>query len=135
MNLFLCLDENNGMMFNERRQSRDKVLNEKVLNIVGNQRLFVLPYSQKLFNEAENITVSENPLDDGDQGDFCFFEGKIESLSNVETLFIFCWNREYPADIVFDLSPEENGFFLAESEDFEGSSHENITLKVFRRAE
>lgn len=134
MNLFICIDDNNGMMFNERRQSRDKVLNEKVLSIVGENRLFVLPYSEKLFKDA-NITVSENPLADCEQGGFCFFEGKIESLSNVETLYIFCWNREYPSDVFFSLSPEENGFSLSESEDFEGSSHEKITLKVFRRAE
>ena len=33
MKLIVCLDDKNGMMFNKRRQSRDRVLIENVLEL------------------------------------------------------------------------------------------------------
>lgn len=133
MKLFICLDDKNGMMFNSRRQSRDKILTARILDTVGNEKLFVLPYSEKLFKDAENIVVSENPFDDAGESGFCFFEGEVDDISAVTELYIFYWNREYPSDVRFGFVPENEGFVLVQTEDFEGSSHENITLKSFRR--
>lgn len=133
MKLFICVDDRKGMMFNNRRQSRDAILVSHMLDIVGAEKLFVLPYSEKLFKNVENITVSENPFEDCGETDFCFFEGEIKDISSVTELYIYFWNREYPFDIKFAFEPESEGFVLAESTDFAGSSHENITLKTFRR--
>lgn len=133
MKLFICIDDQNGMMFNNRRQSRDKVLVSKIFEIVGGEPLFVLPYSEKLFKENGNVIVCENPFLDADENGFCFYEGKIDDISTVNELFVFCWNCEYPSDVKFDFLPENEGFSLAESIDFQGSSHDNITLKIFRR--
>ena len=35
MNLIVCLDDKNGMAFNGRRQSRDRLLTEDLLQTVG----------------------------------------------------------------------------------------------------
>ena len=41
MNLIICIDINNGMMFNNRRQSRDKMLIKHILNLIGDKRLWI----------------------------------------------------------------------------------------------
>ena len=33
--LIICIDDNGGMMFNNRRQSRDMYLNEKLIKLFG----------------------------------------------------------------------------------------------------
>lgn len=33
MNVIVCVDDNNGMLFNKRRQSRDKAVIDKIINI------------------------------------------------------------------------------------------------------
>ena len=49
MKLILCVDDNGGMAFNHRRQSRDRVLNEHILALCGMHRLWITPYTAKLF--------------------------------------------------------------------------------------
>lgn len=133
MNAIICLDEKNGMMFNKRRQSRDSVLNEKVLELAAGKRLLMNGYSAKLFGENGNITVAENFSEIARDGDFCFIENGIETLADVENLYVFLWNRHYPADLYFDHDLEKEGFVLVSSREFAGSSHEKITLNVFRK--
>ena len=48
MNLIVVLDRQSGMMFNHRRQSRDRVLTERILQISGG-KLIVSPYTARLF--------------------------------------------------------------------------------------
>ena len=40
MKLIVCLDDNKGMMFNNRRQSRDRVLIENVLELCKGEKLY-----------------------------------------------------------------------------------------------
>ena len=78
MTLVLCLDDNLGMMFNHRRQSRDRVLIADLLETVGDRRLFVSPYSKALFPEgAANITVAEDPGAAAGEDDFAFVDGYV----------------------------------------------------------
>ena len=53
MRLIVCLDEKGGMTFNHRRQSRDRVLIEDLLQTVGEGRLWMAPYSELLFAETK----------------------------------------------------------------------------------
>ena len=48
-NLIVCISNNNGMMFNNRRQSRDRLLLEKLCTDYQNERIIIHEYSQKLF--------------------------------------------------------------------------------------
>ena len=40
MKLILCVDDKGGLAFNHRRQSRDRVLNERILMHCGMHRLW-----------------------------------------------------------------------------------------------
>lgn len=132
MNLIICLDDKNGMLFNKRRQSRDSVVNERVIALSDGNKLIMNAYSAKLFADT-NIIVDDEFLNNAQSGDFCFAECKIDSLQNVEKLYIFRWNRVYPADTFFGFDIEKEGFILESSEDFAGSSHDKITLDIYKK--
>lgn len=133
MELIICLDDKKGMLFAKRRQSRDAVLNERVLEIASGKKLFMSAYSAKLFGENSAITVDDSFLTVAQAGDVCFAECAVNSLENVEKLYVFLWNRHYPADVFFKLDIEKEGFSLAEEEEFAGNAHDKITLKVYTR--
>lgn len=122
------------MLFNRRRQSRDSVLNSRVIGLAGGKRLLMSGYSAKMFGEDANITVDEDYFNNAGQGELCFAEKKPETLAGVETLYIFCWNRHYPADVFFGFDLQKEGFSVASTEEFAGSSHEKITLTVYERS-
>ncbi|MBO5939155.1 MAG: ribonuclease Z [Clostridia bacterium] len=136
MKLIVCLDERRGMTFNRRRQSRDRLLIENLLGMVGEDRLWIAPYSAPLFDGKEKeISVSEDFLREAGEGEWCFVENQLCApfLSKVEEITVYWWNRHYPSDVCFDIDLPKEGFSSQMREEFVGSSHEMITKEVFRR--
>ena len=136
MKVILCLDDRGGMMFNRRRQSRDRVLIEDVLADLCGGTLCISPYSVPLFGESGTpMTVSEHFLDEAGQGDVCFVEDREirPYLLAIRELVIYRWGRHYPADLRCDVDPVAEGFALAAHTEFVGSSHDCITKEVYRR--
>ena len=134
MTLVLCLDDGMGMMFNRRRQSRDRVLVADLLETVGEDRLLVSPYSKALFpSEAACVAVVEDPCAAAEEGDFVFVEDTDPAAAweKVTALIIYRWNRLYPADKRFCGDMTE--FILTEIREFAGSSHDTITKEVWKK--
>ena len=128
MKLIVCLDDNNGMMFNNRRQSRDKILIENVLEICKGEKLYTNEYSSKLFPEKfVEIFDSMEEIGNG----YCFAENFTVNENDVEEIIVYKWNRVYPADVHFNISLEN--WNLTETVDFEGSSHDKITREIYVR--
>ncbi len=134
MKIIVCLDDGNGMMFNHRRQSRDRALIDDVIETVGEGRLLIDAYSASLF-AGKSLTpeISENMPADAKCGDFCFVEcGSVAAFGDAtEELIIYRWNREYPRDVVFDLDIERSGLKLFQATEFVGYSHEKITKEIY----
>jgi hypothetical protein len=136
MRVALCIDDKNGMLFNHRRQSRDRVLIADLLESVGEGRLYIGPFSQKLMESyGVETTVSENMLCEAGESDLCFVEDMPLSdvAHRIDELIIYRWNRVYPADVYLDIDIEREGFRLTDTVEFEGSSHEKITKETYRR--
>jgi len=137
MVLIFCLDEKNGMTFNNRRQSRDCVLREKALSLAAEsgKTLCMSKYSAGQFKENDNITVDNEYFLKAGKGDYCFVENYrgelLPMIKRCERVVLFKWNRRYPADRYFDVDLAEYGFALEKTEDFEGKSHDNITMEVY----
>ena len=127
MRLIVCVDERGGLLFNKRRQSRDRVLNMRILELSQGARLLVSPYSAKLFEGADNLVISEEPSKEAGALDFYFMEDKGYSLSDCEEIYLFNWNRHYPSDVKLDLDCKKAGFRLESTREFAGSYHEKIT--------
>lgn len=135
MIIMLCVDDKNGMLFNRRRQSKDRILCQHILALVGAGRLWMSPYSKKQFTDAglTEIIVDEAYLEKAGTGDYCFVEDKdVASYEDrIEKIILFRWNRIYPADTFFTL--DISGYTLEKTEDFAGNSHEKITKEIYRR--
>ena len=130
----VCLDDEGGVMFNNRRQSRDRVLINELMNNIGS-RVHIHPYSSKLFQGYEGIVESENPFESVLSGECVFVEqlGIKAHLDKIDRLIIYRWNRLYPADTYFDIDPEKEGFKLTSLTEFAGSSHEKISKGIYAK--
>ena len=56
MKIIVCVDLNNGMLFNSRRQSRDRTVIEYIYNFVGEKKLWITEFSKDLF-EGRNYNL------------------------------------------------------------------------------
>lgn len=134
MNVIVCIDDNNGMLFGGRRQSRDAVLCERVLEISKNSILRMNGYSYELFENlaAVNIKLNDSFLKRAKKGDFCFIENQslAEVIKDIEKVIVYRWNRIYPSDAKFDTSIISEKKLLCTT-DFVGNSHEKITEEVY----
>lgn len=135
MIVMVCADDNNGMMFNKRRQSQDRVLRQRMLELAGEKKLWMNAYSSRQFSEEEknHIAVTEEDFTNIGQGEYCFMEDQDPAryADQIEELILFHWNRTYPADLhcTLDLSDWK----LTETEEFAGYSHENITQERYMK--
>jgi len=125
MTLIVCLDDRNGMLFGGKRQSRDSVLSQRILSLTEGKKLVLSPYSAPLFPEKKDVTVAEDPASLCEKDGFLFIENTPLPTEGVDAVWIYRWNRRYPATRFFTFSTE--GFTLEKREDFAGSSHECIT--------
>lgn len=135
MVLIVCVDDDNGMMFNHRRQSRDKALIDYILHMTQTSRLWMSRYSAELFNATENpqVCVDDSFLSKASSGEYCFVEDVALPLneSTAEKIMLYKWNRCYPSDLRFGIDLSE--WRLKSTLDFPGSSHERITEEVYIR--
>ncbi len=137
MHVILCLDDKDGMLFNHRRQSQDRILRRYILSLCGARALWLNGYSAGQFveNERARLRVDDHFLALAGEGDYCFVEDQqIEPfLDKIENIILFCWNRVYPADRYFDRSLLDHGWTLRETDEFVGSSHAKITKEVYQK--
>lgn len=133
MKLIVCVDEAMGMMFNNRRQSRDGVLIEHILDLVDDKKIWITAFSESLFKfKTEYILFEEKPIDVGDE-DFCFVENIAPSglEESVDEIILYNWNRSYPSDMKFDICLDN--WILVSEVDIKGSSHEKITERIYKK--
>ena len=137
MNIIVCIDDKNGMMFNKRRQSKDRILIADMIKEVGENTLWVNKYSEKQFEgfELSNLKVDERFMDLVKTGEYCFIENiSLETYeSQIEHIVLYHWNRTYPADFYFTIDVSNKKWQKIKEEEFIGSSHEKITKEIFER--
>ncbi len=137
MHIIVCVDDNLGMTFNRRRQSRDRVVRQRIAELTRDGVLWMNHYSARQFarEELPQLRLDEDFLSSAGAGEFCFVENEALTpwSSKIERIYLYRWNRRYPSDRKFDLNLEDGGWVLERSEDFPGFSHETITEEVYTR--
>lgn len=133
MKIAICVDKSGGILFGGKRLSQDSVLRSKLLELTGDGKLLMNEYSAKQFEINEKIYVCDNFLLSAKKNDICFIENTDVPINDVSVIYLFNWNRDYPADAYFEFEPKESNFKRIKKEDFVGSSHKKITLEVYRR--
>ena len=130
MNIIVCIDDNCGLLFNKRRQSRDSKVMEDIWKMAD--KLWIHSFSEKLLeNDKDNVKVDDMFLEKAEEGEFCFVENKHLSQyeGKIEKLIVYKWNRKYPADFRLDLDLSK--WQMESQEEFAGSSHDKITKEIY----
>lgn len=135
MIVFVAVDNNNGLMFNARRQSQDRILRKNILEDCENCRLWMNSYSGALFDDSGNVDliIDDDFLEKAKDEDMCYVEtddlhGYEEQISKI---IMYRWNRDYPADLYFKIDLMNGNWDMISTCDFEGSSHKVITKEVW----
>lgn len=135
VNIIVCFENSYGMMFNNRRVSRDSVVINDIISCIGTGKLYMNPYSATLFDDEDiELCVNENFLDMAGENDFCFIENKklIDYKPDIFRVITYSWNRDYPSDMKCDIiNYIDDSFDCVAVEDFEGSSHSKVTKKIY----
>lgn len=136
MNVIVCVDDKNGLMFNHRRQSQDRMLREYLSGISGG-KLWMNAYSAEQFRREKNLKqeIREDFLEAAPRGEYCFLENLPCRAyeDRIEKIIVCRWNREYPSDRQFDIPLAEHRWRCISAEEIPGSSHEKITVEVYER--
>lgn len=120
----VCIDLRNGLSFNGRRISRDRIVIEDILSYTEGKTIWALPYSLMLFPEGRVKVWNDQSIIEED--DYFFIELEMPDLY-FSQLVVYRWDKRYPFDEKVDLS--EYRFVI--QEDLEGNSHEVITREVY----
>lgn len=136
MKIFITVDNNNGMLFNKRRQSQDIELRNYILKETNSKLLYLNEYTFKQFKDMENIKhiiIDENFLENTSTN-YCFVENlQLQShLNKIDTIYLCKWNCDYPSDFKLDINIEEH-FKLVSTIDIVGQAHEKITIEEWRK--
>ncbi|MBQ8802962.1 MAG: ribonuclease Z [Tyzzerella sp.] len=126
----VCLDDNQGMLFNQRRQSRDAKVLEDIWTMTD--KLWISSFSEKLFMEYQKqVEIDDDFLQNACEGEYCFVENQKLSpyTDKIEQLIVYKWNRKYPVDFKLDINLKN--WKLIEQAEFAGSSHEKITKELY----
>ncbi len=155
MKLICVIDDNGGMMFNHRRQSKDRELRKNILTLAAGAgadqesdadgaaqteeackaQLWMNQYTASQFEEEELkgqafLKISDGLSSAGDQ-DYVFLEDQppSEYAEQADELVIYHWNRKYPGDLKFDI--DLGNWKLLQTTEFSGFSHEKITREIY----
>ena len=130
----LCIDDKNGLSFNGRRQSRDRVLIDRLLQMFPDKTINIKSYSSPLFEDhSDRVNISDDLPDKLKNGEVFFSENLDPApyKDSIEKLIVFKWNRAYPSDKKMTLGLSD--YSLISSEDFTGNSHDKITVSEYKR--
>lgn len=135
MVIIICVDEKNGMLFNNRRQSKDRILTDHILEKTKNEKLWITSFSEDIFdvNAADNIIIDNQFIEKIEKEDYCFIENIDVNtiIDKVDKIILYNWNRHYPADKYFNINLD--GWVVVSEDEFSGFSHEKITEKIYVR--
>ena len=135
MTVIFCLDENKGMLFNNRRVSRDVMVFEDIKTyLIGS--LLINSFSEKLVAASNiNFDFFKDFVTKYDSDSYYYIENISvkENLDKIDRIIIYWWNRKYPSDFGLDFDPADYGFKSISTFDFVGKSHEKITREIFER--
>lgn len=128
MRLIVIIDENNGLSFNNRRQTQDSFLIKHMIEIAERESsiIWIKDRSKDLFEGYSNVQILDVDCFSIPAGDFIFLEdgdaNEVAMASDV--IYLYQWDKTYPSDEVFVFTNQLlNAFDVVESEEIEGEYH------------
>lgn len=134
--LAVAIDSRGGMSFNHRRQARDMEMISDLVRRFGGGGIFISPYSARLFEGANGITICDDPVSECVGGALCFIESSAllhdihESFSRI---VVYCFGIPYPADEYFVPELAAIGYRRISRDKMATSLHSRLTREVWER--
>jgi hypothetical protein len=133
MILIFTLDDQNGTNLTGKRQSRDRIVGEKIIALAKGH-LHILEKTTSFFKHNDMSDVPCVIFSDlwHLPNDAVFFAEEVvpqELMEQAEKIYVFRWNRQYPS-----LTKDRVNLELFNKtiiEEFPGYSHEKITLEEY----
>lgn len=132
MTVIICVDNNGGILFNGKRQSKDRIFRKYLLDIVEkkNSRIAMTPYTYGQFQEDKRKELIDVKNTFSFDENYIFLEQSIPiSWEKVNNLILCCWNRDYPTDEYFNL-PIGVECILRNTEEIVSDSH-TLTIETY----
>ena len=143
MILISCVDDSVGRSFNNRRQSKDRVLTAHIIKRVGENLAWTTGYTAKMLfgndlGRPLNWKLSNIPLRAAIDGEFCFAEDIPSSEivyamqhHGIEAVWLYRWNRSYPGDNFFPLDMTAPPWKKVSETELKGHSHPSILEEIY----
>ena len=139
MILITVVDNNMGLLFNNRRLSKDEELKKMIYFITNHRRLAMCFYSLDQFNDdslqlfTPEISITNVEPSEWTPCDFYFNEiyPLKEGEKFIDKIILFKWNRDYPSDTKLEI--DLSLYNLIKSSCFSGKSHNKITIELYER--
>ncbi len=135
MILIFTLDDNNGTQLLGKRQSKDRVVADKIAHHAGD-KLYIKEKTVRFFS---GITLPENThfitnFEEAPHDAYIFAEEVVSDalMHAAEKIYVFRWNRNYPSMVQDRINLD--GWVCNILEEFPGHSHEKITMEVYTHA-
>ncbi len=132
MTVAVCVDDRMGMLFNNRRQSRDKFVIDDLMSIA--EKVYINSFSEELFEDYRDRTeIDEDFLEKAGSEDICFVENidLAPYADKIDKVILYLWNRHYPSSLKCKVNLSD--YSLMEKTEFAGNSHEKITREEYVR--
>lgn len=134
MNLIVCIDDDSGMLFNGRRQSKDRILRQQARALAQGQALWMNRYTASQFAEDGCAVVADEAfLENAPEDAWCFVENvDVRPFADrIQKVALYRWNRLYPSDVKFPTELFADKWNPISIRTFVGSSHDQITEEVY----
>lgn len=131
MNIIACIDNENGILFNSRRQSRDSHIFDDIKNTIGSKIIYCSEYSAKLLQEYSLSPAVVKTLKAVPENGYYFLENTMppDLLPEIKKVIIYKWNKSYPKDTYLGIDLSK--ITPVSVEEFEGKSHKLITKEIY----
>ena len=135
MILIFTLDDDNGTNLAGKRQSKDRVVGDKIIALAENN-LHMLQKTASFFKNNDMTDVPCTIWSDLwhlPTNAVFFAETPVpaEVMEQADKIYVFRWNRRYPS-----LAQDRvnlDGYNKEIIEEFPGDSHDKITLEVYTK--
>lgn len=122
--IIVCIDPRMGYFFNNRRQTKDKIIRKHLLETYG--PLYISEYSSDMFKEDGDYKIVSSLDNDG----WNLIED-MEIPDRVDEILLVRWNKRYPADryLTIDLSQYQ----MIDRYMMNGNSHEDVVVEHYAK--
>ena len=135
MKLIFTMDNNNAVRFCGKRQSKDRAVADKILDLT-NGNLYVEPSTAGFFLHTKSVATFHvvDSIKDVPDDAYFFVEHPLlpSELFAAEEIHVFRWNRQYPSTKADRINIPGLPHV---TEEFPGYSHKKITWEVYADAE